>query len=240
MATCGDFQWLDSREEEAAGLVERARLLEQGAQSSDRFVDEGLLIAIEHFIAHGGDKGAGLTLATRAQMMAWPAARLSGTAITCSAGTARICAWVSMGSTSSFRAVSSFSRAASIRQRRNRLKAFNALRPAQNRDIATPRNANGCSAAISTLSGCHGLGTNTAYRSARAMQMIGRPTQGAQSAVHLKWIAWRAPHQDLYDRSPLKPYCRETDLLVPCMKAWISSWVRRPSLLVSIALKMRS
>jgi hypothetical protein len=34
-------------------------------------------------------------------------------------------------------------------------------------------------------------------------------------------------------------YCRGTDLLVSCMKAWISSSVRRPSLFASIALKCR-
>src|SRR5215831_12872260 len=50
-------------------------------------------------------------------MMASAVARLSATAISRSAGTARICAWVSTGSTSCLRAVSSFSRAASIRQK---------------------------------------------------------------------------------------------------------------------------
>ena len=35
-------------------------------------------------------------------------------------------------------------------------------------------------------------------------------------------------------------YCCGADLLVPCMKAWISSRVRRPSLFASIALKIRS
>ncbi len=35
-------------------------------------------------------------------------------------------------------------------------------------------------------------------------------------------------------------YCCGTDLLVPCMNACISSWVSRPSLLLSIALKIRS
>jgi hypothetical protein len=37
-----------------------------------------------------------------------------------------------------------------------------------------------------------------------------------------------------------RSYCCGTDLLVPCMKACISSRVRRPSLLASIALKIRS
>jgi hypothetical protein len=37
-----------------------------------------------------------------------------------------------------------------------------------------------------------------------------------------------------------RAYCRGTDPLAPCMKAWISSRVRRPSLLASIALKIRS
>ena len=41
--------------------------------------------------------------------------------MTCSPGIARICAWVNAGSTSCFSAVSIFSRAASIRQRRNLL-----------------------------------------------------------------------------------------------------------------------
>jgi hypothetical protein len=36
------------------------------------------------------------------------------------------------------------------------------------------------------------------------------------------------------------PYCRGIDLVAPCMKACISSRVRRPSLLASIALKIRS
>jgi hypothetical protein len=36
------------------------------------------------------------------------------------------------------------------------------------------------------------------------------------------------------------PNCCGTALLVPCMKAWISSRVRRPSLFASIALKIRS
>jgi len=35
-------------------------------------------------------------------------------------------------------------------------------------------------------------------------------------------------------------YCCGTDLLVPCINACISSWVSRPSLLLSIALKIRS
>ena len=35
-------------------------------------------------------------------------------------------------------------------------------------------------------------------------------------------------------------YCRGTDRLVPCMKAWISSSVRRPSLLALNALPLRS
>src|SRR5262249_55248498 len=35
-------------------------------------------------------------------------------------------------------------------------------------------------------------------------------------------------------------YCCGADLLVPCMKDWISSRVRRPSLFASIALKTRS
>src|SRR5258707_617157 len=54
-------------------------------------------------------------------MISCAAARCSGEAIACSPATARICAWVSEGSTSSLSAVSSFSRAASIRQRRKRL-----------------------------------------------------------------------------------------------------------------------
>ena len=40
-------------------------------------------------------------------------------------------------------------------------------------------------------------------------------------------------------RRRLTPYCRGTDLLVPCMRAWISSRVRRPFfLLASIPLKI--
>jgi hypothetical protein len=35
-------------------------------------------------------------------------------------------------------------------------------------------------------------------------------------------------------------YCLGTDLVAPCMKACISSRVRRPSLLASMALKIRS
>src|SRR5258708_1894860 len=61
-------------------------------------------------------------------MMASEVARLSATAISRSAGTARICAWVRTGSTSCLRAVSSFSRAESIRQSRNRLKPLNTLK----------------------------------------------------------------------------------------------------------------
>ena len=37
-----------------------------------------------------------------------------------------------------------------------------------------------------------------------------------------------------------KFYCRGTDLLAPCMKAWISSKLRRPSLFASIPLNIRS
>jgi hypothetical protein len=50
---------------------------------------------------------------------------------------------------------------------------------------------------------------------------------------------WVLCFPDLAPRS-VSPYCRGTDLVVPCMKACISSGVRRPSLLLSIALKMRS
>ena len=48
------------------------------------------------------------------------------------------------------------------------------------------------------------------------------------------------PNLTLPPLSAWSPYCYGTDLLVPCMKVSISSRVRRPSLLASIPLKMRS
>ena len=41
--------------------------MEQRAHGGRRFVDQGLLMAIEHFITHGDDNRARLTLATGAQ-----------------------------------------------------------------------------------------------------------------------------------------------------------------------------
>jgi hypothetical protein len=44
------------------------RAMEQGAQSGGRLVDQGLLVAVEHFIAHRGDERARLPLAACAEL----------------------------------------------------------------------------------------------------------------------------------------------------------------------------
>jgi len=59
------------------------------------------------------------------------------------------------------------------------------------------------------------------------------------------WSSWRATPAPTgwkieINLAVKRPYCGGVDLLVPCINACISSGVRRPSLLASIALKMRS
>jgi hypothetical protein len=64
--------------------------------------------------------------------------------------------------------------------------------------------------------------------------------------VRTREIYWSPDSRRLCDNrdappvAGLRPYCAGAELPVPCMKARISSRVRRPSLFASIALKMRS